>query len=115
MPLRGLGTEGSRRSDTAADVIFGFSPYELIPASGTSVRYRADGTAPNRICTVEWFKAGFYDTPGEVTFQIWLYEQNDVIQIRLGPRSVLDPATTFYNGQSPLIGLKITVGKFIKG
>lgn len=104
--LGGLSNPSIYVSDST-DVIFGFATEELMQASGTSVRYRTDGAAPNRICKIEWFKAGFYDISGEVTFQIWLYEQDDVIQIRLGPRSIPDPVNTFYNDQSPLIGLMI--------
>lgn len=105
--LGGLTTNQIDLVDTV-DLILGFTTATgLMPASGTSVRFQTDGAPPNRICKIEWFKAGFYDEAGEVSFQIWLHENDDVIQIRLGPRTVPEPTFVFANETSPLIGLLV--------
>lgn len=97
------------------DAIFGYGAYELAPASGTSVRYQTVGAAPARIFKIEWYKCGFSDSQGQVSFQIWLHEMNDVIQIRTGPASIDQPVNAFYNGHSPLMGLMIDYAETFDG
>ncbi|MEN9640698.1 MAG: hypothetical protein RLZZ262_2567 [Bacteroidota bacterium] len=49
---------------------------------------KIDGTAPNRICKIEWRNVGFYlDETGEMrmNFQMWLYETSNRIEYRYGP------------------------------
>lgn len=100
---------------SGVDGIFGYGAYDLDQAAGTLVRYKTDGVAPNRICKIEWYKAGFSDAAGSVSFQIWLYEKDDVVQIRIGPSDVPDPVNTFYNETSPLIGLMVDYTETIDG
>lgn len=86
--------------------IFGYNVEAgLADKPGTQLAYKLEGTAPNRIFKIEWLKTGFEGTNGEVSFQFWLHEAGSIIQIKLGPQNVPDPAGTFYNNHSPIIGL----------
>ena len=71
----------------------------------TKVRYKTEGEAPNRIFKAEWFRMGFDGLPGEISFQIWLHESANAVQIHQGIQNVPTPSATFYNGISPLIGV----------
>ncbi len=97
------------------DAIFGYSAYSLINGPGTEVRYRTDGTAPNRVFKVEWYKAAFTDADGNISFQIWLYEGSNDIQVRIGSGSIPDPVNTFFNETSPLIGLMVDYVETLDG
>lgn len=49
---------------------------------------KIDGTAPNRICKIEWRNVGFYLDPTgtmRMNFQMWLYETSNRIEYRYGP------------------------------
>lgn len=89
------------------DAIFGYGAYSLANIDGTLIRYKTEGTTPNRICKIEWYKAGFSDADGNVNFQIWLYETSNRIDIRIGTSEVPTPELSFFNGNSPLMGLMI--------
>ncbi len=77
--------------------------------AGARIAYKTEGAAPNRILKVEWFKVGLETGTGEVSFQIWLYETSNKIQVKLGAQTVPNPASTFYNQVSPLIGLGLNI------
>jgi hypothetical protein len=103
-----LMTENYDVVDEVKAMIFAYvTENGLANAPGAKVSYRTIGTAPNRIFQIEWLKVGFEGLAGEVSFQIWLYETSNKIQIRLGPQTVPDPVTLFFNDHSPLIGLGI--------
>jgi hypothetical protein len=88
-----------------AQAILGYNTWGLSNKAGAQVRYKTEGLAPFRIFKVEWFKVGFEDEPGTVSFQIWLYETTNVIQVHLGDQQVPDPSANFYNSISPMIGV----------
>jgi hypothetical protein len=95
---------GQYDSSDTLDAIFGYTVSAGVgPVNNTIVRYKTDGTAPNRIFKFEMANAGFEGGPGQVSFQIWLYETSNAIQIRLGSQTVPNPGI-FFNGVSPLIG-----------
>jgi hypothetical protein len=55
------------------------------------IGYELSGTTPNQILKIEWRNAGFYwDNPGNVhktdsiSFQLWLYEDSNNIEMRYG-------------------------------
>lgn len=103
----GLFPEGALFGDTI-DAIFGYAVYPgIYPKANTIVRYLNTGAAPNRIAKVEMFQVGFDGVAGEVSYQIWLYETSNTIQIRLGNQDIQDPAETFFNKKSPLIGFML--------
>lgn len=63
--------------------------------SESPIRTQITGTAPNRIYKLEIRNAGFYDeydASGSFTdstsFQYWLYEGSNVLEMRYGPSSV---------------------------
>lgn len=100
-----LFTESFFTSSDTTDGIFAYATsIGLLAKSGTKAQYLTEGTAPNRIFKVEILKAGFDGLAGEVSFQIWLYETSNAIQIRLGDQTIPNPQQTFFNKKSPLIG-----------
>lgn len=54
--------------------------------NGGYVKYVVTGTAPNRICKIEWFVTIPRNTTGTPSskFQIWLYESTNAIDFRYG-------------------------------
>jgi hypothetical protein len=72
------------------------------------ISYLTTGTAPNRICKIEYRNAGFFsDITGQdsTNFQIWLYEGSNIIEYRYGPQSVVDMSTSFDGENGPWINL----------
>jgi hypothetical protein len=56
--------------------------YDLQGDAAGSIYYQTTGSAPNRICTIEWYQWGFWPTTGnELSFQIKLYETTNAVQI----------------------------------
>ncbi len=56
--------------------------YDLQGAATGSIYYTTTGSAPNRICTVEWYQWGFWPTTGnELSFQIKMFETTNAVQI----------------------------------
>ncbi len=69
----------------------------------TVVRYFTEGVVPNRIFKVEFFELGFALRPGYFSSQIWLFENGDSIQIRVGEQVIPD-GTVFQTGKGPYFG-----------
>jgi hypothetical protein len=64
------------------------------------VRYRADGLAPNRVFTVEWYRVRAYEVNqyARITFQAKLYETSNIIEfcygdVESGTHSTLEGAS----------------------
>jgi hypothetical protein len=72
----------------------------------SKVRYKTEGTAPNRIFKFEAYRLGFGNAVDDrVSFQVWLYETRNIIQIRLADQIIENPSSMFYTGNGPLVGL----------
>lgn len=60
------------------------------------ISYQTTGTAGSRICKIEWKEVGFYNevTDGSnnqrISFQLWLYENSNMFEIRFGSNSITD-------------------------
>ena len=87
-------------------------------AAGSDMYYETTGTAPNRIFTIEWYKAIYVKTPvasdDTYTFQIKLHESTNEIEFINGPVSASDTN----NDSSASIGIKDHIGgsdHFIEG
>lgn len=96
-------------SDTLQGIFAYNTEAGLAFKAGARISYKTEGAVPNRICKVEWYKVGLETGSGEVSFQFWLYETSNKIQIKLGGQTVPDPSSTFYNHISPLTGLGINI------
>ncbi len=79
--------------------------------SGGGIYYRVDGSAPNRVLTVEWRVQGMYYPSGNPgNFQAKLYESNGNIEFHYGPNSIdrtkpsINPMYTF--GYGAMVGIK---------
>ncbi|MBK8586819.1 MAG: hypothetical protein IPN88_15890 [Bacteroidetes bacterium] len=42
--------------------------------ANASLEYTTIGTAPNRICIVQWLHYSYFSNSGDVNFQLWMYE-----------------------------------------
>lgn len=104
---------GQYENGDTLDAIFGYAVLPgFLPFSNTKVQYKTDGSAPNRIFKLEMSKVGFDGIQGQVSFQIWLYETSNAIQVRLGNQFVPNPTNTYFNGISPLIGYMLNYHYF---
>lgn len=69
----------------------------------SNISYSTIGSSGNRIFKLQWENAGFYsdiqqngsNAQDYVNFQLWLYENNDDIEIHFGPQSVSNPLLSF--------------------
>lgn len=89
------------------DAIFAYATEGMSFNAGTVVKYKTEGVAPNRIAKMEVFRAETFDGSGEVSYQYWLYETTNAIQIRLGHQDIPNPEMAFFNEKSPLIGFML--------
>lgn len=100
-----LFTEAFLLSEDTIDAILGYTVRAgITPQAFALARHITSGTAPNRIAKVEIYRGGFDGQPGEVSYQIWLHETSNMIQIRLGYQDVPNPSNTYFNQHSPLMG-----------
>ncbi|MEY5043922.1 MAG: hypothetical protein RJA19_1149 [Bacteroidota bacterium] len=70
---------------------------QVVPGQVSRINYLTTGTAPNRICKIEWNNVGFYAEvygPGtgnqRGNWQAWLYEADGSIEFRFGPNTITD-------------------------
>jgi hypothetical protein len=62
--------------------------YDLMGSATGGMYYQTTGTAPNRVCTIEWYQWGFYASGGnELSFQIKLIETSNAVQFIYKPRT----------------------------
>jgi hypothetical protein len=69
----------------------GSSLYGVAASQAAEVSYIKEGTYPNEILKVQFKGAGFVLESGHssyINFQIWLYENGDIIEMRYGPNSI---------------------------
>lgn len=53
--------------------------------SDGAIYYQTTGSAPNRVCTIEWYHQGFWPTSGnELSYQVKLYETTNAVQLVYG-------------------------------
>jgi hypothetical protein len=82
--------------------------YNNSTAAVSPISYVTTGTAGSRICKIEFKNAGFYSDQTSLdstNFQIWLYENSNIIEFRYGPSFVADLATSFDSLSGPAINL----------
>jgi hypothetical protein len=85
----------------------------LFGMSRSSIKYRVDGTTPNRIMKFQWENCGSFDEAAQnttlaefVNIQMWLYEGSNIIDFRHGPQSAtLTPAFWHWNWPGLLSGI----------
>ena len=79
----------------AGDFVISGLGAELAGTAGSTigeVNYLITGTSPNKILKVEYKNVGFFlEDPrqSKASFQIWLYENGDIIEFRYGPRNLV--------------------------
>lgn len=58
---------------------------DLIHYNGNaSLEYTTIGTAPNRICIVQWLHYSYFGNSGDVNFQLWMYEGSNCMKFVYG-------------------------------
>ncbi|HYV93684.1 MAG TPA: hypothetical protein VE978_18055, partial [Chitinophagales bacterium] len=63
---------------------------DLMHTNGNaSLQYITLGTAPNRICIVQWLHYSYFGGNGDINFQIWLYESSNCIRFVYGANTFL--------------------------
>jgi hypothetical protein len=78
----------------ASDIIdAGYQADEMV----SIIAYQTTGTAGSRICKIEWKDVAFYNEVSDdgtnnqrISFQLWLYENSNLFEIRFGPNSITD-------------------------
>ena len=75
------------------------------------ISYKVDGNPGSRIYKLEYKNAGSYAEYAEmntmdmyINFQMWLYEETNMIQFRFGPSSIDDPALFYEDLSGAFIG-----------
>lgn len=69
----------------------GSSLYGVAASQAAEVSYIKEGAYPNEILKVQFKGAGFVLESGHssyINFQVWLYENGDIIEMRYGPNSI---------------------------
>ncbi len=80
----GTGSFFSILSGTQNNVVAPFGA-DLIHFNGNaSLQYTTIGTAPNRICIVQWLHYSYFGNTGDVNFQLWMYEGSNCIRYVYG-------------------------------
>ncbi|MFN4081510.1 MAG: hypothetical protein ACK4NS_11475, partial [Saprospiraceae bacterium] len=82
----------------------------VVPGSG--IYTRVDGTMPNRIFTIEWWRIGHFNMApgtGDITFQVRLFENGNRVQFKYQDVLFDGPHVTFNNGLSATVGLEDVV------
>jgi hypothetical protein len=70
---------------------FGASLYGIAASQPAEISYITQGSYPDDTVKVQFKGAGFPDETGHasyVNFQIWLYENGDIVEMRYGPSSI---------------------------
>lgn len=117
----GLGGYLSSGICGAIDTVSLFVPYGPDIAdrgfdNGTSmsnISYKTEGPVGSRITKIEWKNVGFLGGPTDVNgvytdflnFQAWFYEENDMMEVRFGPKFIDDPMVCFDGFSGPPIAL----------
>lgn len=84
----------------------------------SSIGYKVDGTAGNRILKIEWKEVGSYGEYSNsggllsmyISFQAWIYEGTSVIEYRYGANTITDPSTFYEGDPGAVIGTALTDG-----
>ncbi|MDX5427591.1 MAG: hypothetical protein LPK79_05755, partial [Bacteroidota bacterium] len=78
----------------------------------STIQYKVDGTAPNRILKIEWKNVGNYDewdnlgtTNDFANFQVWLYETTNKVEYRFGSSTINNPQFWFYGAPGAPVGI----------
>jgi hypothetical protein len=63
---------------------------DLASPTNSPINYQLSGSFPNQILKIEWRNAGFYHDNSSnkidfISFQLWLYEDSNNIEMRYGP------------------------------
>lgn len=73
------------------------------------IKYKLEGSAPNRVCKIEWNNCVLTNDIGlsSISFQMWLYEGSNIIECRYGNISYTDAASAFSgnSGNGPVVGM----------
>jgi hypothetical protein len=75
------------------------------------INYQLSGTLPHQILKIEWRNAGLYpgSNPDFISFQLWLYEDSNKIEMRYGPHYFFDTQVFSLNNS---VGAVIGIGSY---
>jgi len=75
--------------------------------TGTSLSplsFRLDGQVGSQILKIEWNNVGFFEEAtlqDFMNFQLWLYEEGNIIEYRYGSNEINDPDSSFEGSSEP--------------
>lgn len=76
--------------------------------SQSNISYKIDGSIGNEILKIEWNNVGFWDDTTEndfMNFQLWLYNETNIIEYRYGSSSINNPNESFEGETGPIVAL----------
>ncbi|MBN3034789.1 MAG: T9SS type A sorting domain-containing protein [Bacteroidales bacterium] len=97
----------------ALNLSFAFPFYtKFIDRGASPVRYEITGDSGSRVIRIEWKNMGFWaehqllgTMDDSVSFQLWLFEEGNHLEVHTGPVSVIHPDTSYYGKTGPAIGV----------
>ncbi len=84
----GTGSFYTILSGTQNNVIAPFGADLIHFNSNASLQYTTIGTAPNRICVVQWLHYSYFGNSGDVSFQLMMYESSNCIRFIYGSNAL---------------------------
>ena len=84
----GSGSFYSILSGTQNNVIAPFGADLIHFNSNASLQYATFGTAPNRVCIVQWIHYSYFGNNGDVSFQLKMYESSNCIRFIYGSNTL---------------------------
>ena len=84
-PTRSVSSGGAGTVTALAPFYFDLTTWQTSVPLGNSIKYQLDGTAPNRVLTVEWINMSAWTNQNDtLNFQVKLYESTGVIEYYYG-------------------------------
>lgn len=82
----------------------------------SEITYNTTGDIGNRITKIQYTDAAFYEevhgtepaAENRVSFQVWFYEDNGIMEIHFGESNITDPELIFYDNPGP--GIELIIG-----
>jgi hypothetical protein len=70
------------------------------------ILYKVEGSNGSKILKVEYRNVGFTNsdyTEDSITFQIWLYQTSNILEVHYGPSSLIQPTSAFNRDEGPVV------------
>lgn len=85
----GTGMFFSILSGARNNIIAPFGADLIHHNANASLQYLTTGSAPNRVCIVQWLHYSYFGGQGDLNFQVWLYESSNCIRFVYGANNLM--------------------------